>query len=87
MAATGDSAYPEAFATLDIFVEGSFCDAAGCCHPIAQIVHGRVYEGGESFLAWHRPTNPMTGGSMSSEAAGTAQRHVRLWRSWAEATE
>lgn len=82
----GDSAYPESFTTLDVYVLGCLCEGA-CCRSIVQRVHGRVYTGGDSFISWYAPGDPLRGSSISSGDAGVGLGFLRLWQRWAEYTE
>jgi hypothetical protein len=71
---------------LDVMVTGRVC-VGGCCRPIVQWVHGRVYAEGDSYIAWHQPAHPMRCGSMASEDAATGEGFRQLWAAWAETTE
>jgi hypothetical protein len=82
----GGFASPEDITTLDVLVTGRVC-IGGCCYPIVQWVHGRVYAQGDSCIAWHQPANPLRCGSMATEDAATGQGFLQLWQAWAETTE
>jgi hypothetical protein len=73
-------------ATLDVLVTGRIC-VDGCCRPIVQMVHGRVYQEGDSYIAWHQPANPLRCGSMATEEVAAGQAFLQLWGAWAETTE
>jgi hypothetical protein len=71
---------------LDVMVTGRVC-VGGCCRPIVQWVHGRVYPEGDSFIAWHQPAHPLRCGSIASEDADGGQGMAAMWQMWAETTE
>jgi hypothetical protein len=76
----------ESLVTLDVLVTGCLC-VGGCCRPIVQMVHGRVYPEGDSCIAWHQPAHPLRCGSMATEDAATGEGFLQLWQAWAETTE
>jgi hypothetical protein len=76
----------ESFVALDVLVTGRVC-VGGCCRPIVQWVHGRVYAEGDSYIAWHQPANPLRCGNIASEDTATGKGMVQMWEQWAETTE
>jgi hypothetical protein len=71
---------------LDVMVTGRVC-VGGCCRPIVQWVHGRVYAEGDSYIAWHQPAHPLRCGNIASEDAAAGEGMAAMWQMWAENTD
>lgn len=71
---------------LDVWIYGRVCEG-GCCRPIMQKLHGRVYETGDSYLAWHLPSDPLRGGYRAEPLPSAGVRSRSLWTQWAESSE
>jgi len=76
----------ESCTILDVWIFGVVCDGT-CCRHIRQKVHGRVYAEGDSFMSWYLPSDPMRGGSYSTEDVLAGQKSIHIWKQWADATE
>lgn len=89
---SGDALHPESttlidtIAVADLWIFGVVCEG-GCCRPIRQKVMGKVYRSGDSFMSWYLPSDPMRGGTYSTEEALVGQRSIHIWKQWADATE
>ena len=86
MSSPSDSSSLASLTTLDVVIMGCLCEG-GCCRPIIQRVHGRVYADGDSSLSWYQPSDPLHGGSYVEEQPAAGQRSLHIWQQWADATE